>query len=105
MCGEEEDLNGWAGQPTLLPSSHVWSWSLAFSSKACSPVSTLFNALHPTPPTPKGTNKVYATVVDMSDNLVRKDGGPFDLRDYQEHPEQYTSIFAEKASLGGGREI
>jgi alpha-aminoadipic semialdehyde synthase len=40
------------------------------------------------------TNVLYACVVDMEDNLVRKSDGTFCRDEYMEHPERYTSIFS-----------
>lgn len=37
------------------------------------------------------TNKVYATVVSRDDHLVRRDGQPFDAKDYEQNPEAYYS--------------
>uniref|UniRef100_A0A646QGR2 Alpha-aminoadipic semialdehyde synthase n=1 Tax=Hemiscolopendra marginata TaxID=943146 RepID=A0A646QGR2_9MYRI len=42
------------------------------------------------------TTKLYACAVSRSDHLVRKDGGPFDPVDYDEHPENYYSTFSKK---------
>ena len=42
------------------------------------------------------TNKVYACVVDMEDNLVRKKDGGFDRDEYLQHPERYASTFSVK---------
>ena len=42
---------------------------------------------------------MYGCVVDMKDHLVRKDGGSFDMQDFQKHPEQYASIFSRKVTL------
>ncbi|XP_015791129.1 alpha-aminoadipic semialdehyde synthase, mitochondrial [Tetranychus urticae] len=42
------------------------------------------------------TNKVYASVVSRDNHLCRKDGGPFDSKEYDEYPERYYSNFATK---------
>ena len=42
------------------------------------------------------TSKLYCCEVDREDNLVRKDGGPFNAAEYQEFPERYASVFAHK---------
>ena len=39
------------------------------------------------------TNKVYACKVSRKDHLVNKDTGKFDPKEYEEHPERYTSTF------------
>ena len=44
-------------------------------------------------------DKVYACVVDMEDNLVRKSDGGFDTAEYFEHPERYASTFSVKVLL------
>lgn len=44
------------------------------------------------------TNKVYACVVDMEDNLVRKKDGGFDRDEYLQHPERYASTFSVKVA-------
>lgn len=40
------------------------------------------------------TNKVYASVVSRDSHLVRKEGGSFDAKEYDEFPERYYSNFA-----------
>lgn len=45
------------------------------------------------------TNKLYGCVVDMSDNLVRKTDGGFDVNEYFSHPELYASNFARKVRI------
>lgn len=40
--------------------------------------------------------KVFVTVVHRHHHLVRKDGASYNKEDFQAHPEQYTSVFAEK---------
>ena len=40
--------------------------------------------------------KIYGCVVDMEDNLVRKSDGKFDMEEYFQHPERYTSTFFTK---------
>ena len=42
------------------------------------------------------TKKVYGTVADKQDNLVRKDGGAFSEKDFFENPGEYKSVFFEK---------
>ena len=42
------------------------------------------------------TKKVYGTVADKEDNLVRKDGGPFSEKDFFQNPGEYKSVFFEK---------
>ena len=44
------------------------------------------------------TRKVYATVVDKWDHLVRKDGGPTDDADFDAHMDQYRSTFFDEVS-------
>ena len=39
------------------------------------------------------TNKVYACKVSRKDHLVNKETGKFDYKEYEEHPERYTSTF------------
>ncbi|RWS12979.1 Alpha-aminoadipic semialdehyde synthase-like protein [Dinothrombium tinctorium] len=40
------------------------------------------------------TNKVYASVVSRDDHLFRKDGGRFDMEEFEQHPDRYYSNFA-----------
>ncbi|XP_050705954.1 alpha-aminoadipic semialdehyde synthase, mitochondrial-like [Eriocheir sinensis] len=40
--------------------------------------------------------KVYVCEVSRRDHLVRKDGGGYDAREYEEEPEKYISVFAHK---------
>ncbi|XP_072027139.1 alpha-aminoadipic semialdehyde synthase, mitochondrial-like [Amphiura filiformis] len=40
--------------------------------------------------------KVYATVLDCEDHLVKRDGGKFDLNEYFKQPKLYRSIFPEE---------
>jgi len=42
------------------------------------------------------TNKVYACKVSRKDHLVNKETGKFDAKEYEEHPERYTSTFARE---------
>lgn len=42
------------------------------------------------------TKKVYGTVADKEDNLVRRDGGPFTEKDFFANPGEYKSVFFEK---------
>lgn len=42
------------------------------------------------------TRKVYACEVDREHNLTRKEGGGFSADEYQEFPERYVSVFAQK---------
>jgi len=42
------------------------------------------------------TNRVYACVVDMEDNLIKKKDGGFDRAEYLAHPERYASAFSVK---------
>ena len=44
------------------------------------------------------TKKVYGTVADKEDNLVRRDGGPFSEKDFFQNPGEYKSVFYEKVS-------
>lgn len=44
-------------------------------------------------------NKVYACEVSRRDHLVRKEGGGYDMEEYQEFPERYASMFAVNVSL------
>ena len=44
------------------------------------------------------TKKVYGTVADKEDNLVRKDGGPFSEEDFFKNPGEYRSVFFDKVS-------
>ncbi|XP_071082800.1 alpha-aminoadipic semialdehyde synthase, mitochondrial-like [Haliotis cracherodii] len=44
------------------------------------------------------TNKVYACVVSRNDHYVRKEGGPFDANEFEEHPERYASAFSHKVA-------
>ncbi|XP_063822481.1 alpha-aminoadipic semialdehyde synthase, mitochondrial [Ostrinia nubilalis] len=41
-------------------------------------------------------NKIYGCEVRRRDHLVRKNGGGYDHQEYEEHPERYISIFAQK---------
>ncbi|OQV24242.1 Alpha-aminoadipic semialdehyde synthase, mitochondrial [Hypsibius exemplaris] len=41
-------------------------------------------------------NKVYGCVVSRDAHYVRKDGGPFNADEFQNHPDWYSSTFAEK---------
>lgn len=43
-------------------------------------------------------NKVYVCEVSRRDHLVRKDGGKYDSVEYEEHPENYISVFAHKVA-------
>lgn len=45
------------------------------------------------------TKKVYGTVADKQDNLVRKDGGAFSEKDFFENPGEYKSVFFEKVHV------
>ena len=42
---------------------------------------------------------VVATKVSRKHYLVPKDGGVFSAEEFEQHPERYRSIFAEKVSL------
>ncbi|XP_030856176.1 alpha-aminoadipic semialdehyde synthase, mitochondrial [Strongylocentrotus purpuratus] len=42
------------------------------------------------------TRKIYATVVNRKDHLVRKDGGEFEAAEYDDYPERYKSVFNEE---------
>lgn len=42
--------------------------------------------------------KIYATVLDCEDHLVRRDGGAFCLDEYFQHPHLYRSIFPEQVA-------
>lgn len=39
--------------------------------------------------------RVYGCVVRRDNHYVRKDGGPFDADEFGEHPERYSSTFAQ----------
>ncbi|KAI1715545.1 saccharopine dehydrogenase NADP binding domain-containing protein [Ditylenchus destructor] len=41
-------------------------------------------------------NKVYGCVVSRSDHMIRKEGGPFDIHEFDEYPERYVSTFASE---------
>ena len=41
------------------------------------------------------TRKVYATVVDKADHLVRKDGRGYSDEDYAANPQEYVAKFPE----------
>ncbi|GAU93378.1 hypothetical protein RvY_05330 [Ramazzottius varieornatus] len=43
-------------------------------------------------------NKLYACVVSRGAHYVRKDGGSFDAEEFANHPERYSSTFAQKLS-------
>jgi alpha-aminoadipic semialdehyde synthase len=44
----------------------------------------------------RGTlNKIYGCIARREDHMVRKDGGPLDLDELEEHPERYLSTFAQ----------
>jgi alpha-aminoadipic semialdehyde synthase len=42
------------------------------------------------------TNKIYACEVSRRDHLIRIKGGPFDAKEYDEHPHRYISVFSKK---------
>lgn len=42
------------------------------------------------------TNKIYACEVSRRDHLIRIKGGPFDAKEYDEHPSRYISVFSKK---------
>lgn len=44
------------------------------------------------------TRKVYGTEVIRDDHLYRKDDGSYSTPDYEAHPEQYASNFADKVT-------
>uniref|UniRef100_A0AC35U4V7 Saccharopine dehydrogenase n=1 Tax=Rhabditophanes sp. KR3021 TaxID=114890 RepID=A0AC35U4V7_9BILA len=41
-------------------------------------------------------NKVYGCVVGRSDHMIRKDGKPFELEDFEKNPKKYVSKFASE---------
>ncbi|XP_061381480.1 alpha-aminoadipic semialdehyde synthase, mitochondrial [Danaus plexippus] len=41
-------------------------------------------------------NKIYGCEVRRRHHLVRKNGGGYDHEEYEEHPERYISVFAQK---------
>uniref|UniRef100_A0A914EBA5 Saccharopine dehydrogenase (NAD(+), L-glutamate-forming) n=1 Tax=Acrobeloides nanus TaxID=290746 RepID=A0A914EBA5_9BILA len=41
-------------------------------------------------------NKIYGCVVSRSDHMIRKEGGKFDMEEFEQHPERYVSKFASE---------
>ena len=73
--------------PDALPMSSVCICYVV--ANACVPLGTLFCVI-------PATNKLYACVVDMEDNLVRKSDGGFSAAEYFQFPERYASTFSHK---------
>uniref|UniRef100_A0A915CP55 Uncharacterized protein n=1 Tax=Ditylenchus dipsaci TaxID=166011 RepID=A0A915CP55_9BILA len=41
-------------------------------------------------------NKVYGCVVSRADHMIRKEGGVFNMHEFDEHPDRYVSTFASE---------
>ncbi|KAK3877162.1 hypothetical protein Pcinc_018115 [Petrolisthes cinctipes] len=49
-------------------------------------------------PSSPATKLVYCCVVSRKDHIVKKDGGKYSELEYNQHPEHFTSLFAQKVA-------
>ncbi len=46
----------------------------------------------------KAINKIYGCVIHRKDHIINKDTGQYDDKEFNKHPDKYTSTFKTKVS-------